>query len=69
MEATMEFEIIDAKTVPGGHIILCHLPYNRTTPWATWWTKEVAGLDTDRHSGHYHRSEEAAKADFESRKF
>jgi hypothetical protein len=65
----MEFEILAAKSIPHGYIIMCHLPYNRTTPWATWWTPEVNGEKTDRHSGHYYQTQEAALADYNSRNF
>jgi hypothetical protein len=65
----MEYEILNAKQIPGGYIVLCHLPFNRTTPWATWWTKEVKEVDMDRHSGHYHRTEVDAKDDFKARQF
>jgi hypothetical protein len=65
----MEFEIVESKKIPHGYIILATLPFNRITPWATWWTKEVDGINTDRHSGHYYRCESDARVGFSNREF
>lgn len=64
----MIHEIIRAKQTPSTKfwVVLCHLPENRVTPYATWITPEPRE-DAPKFSGHYHRSLEAAKADWDER--
>lgn len=62
-----EYEILNKKTVANGFIILCHLPWNKTTPWVTWKTpfEDI----TQVGAGLYHRTEDAARVDFSNRKW
>lgn len=62
-----EYEILNKKMVANGYIILCHLPWNKVTPWATWLTPfdDMSKVEF----GHFHRTEDAAKVDFSNRKF
>ena len=62
-----EYEILNKKAVSNGFIILCHLPWNRATPWVTWKTpfEDV----TQVSDGTYHRTEDAARVDFSNRKW
>lgn len=64
----MIHEIIRAKQTPSTKfwVVLCHLPDNPVTPWATWITEEPRE-DAPKFSGHYHRCLEAAKVDWDER--
>ena len=63
----MEFTIIESRPALVGFVILCHLPENPVTPWATWRAQTADGQG--RESGHYfYEGEEAlAREDFETR--
>jgi hypothetical protein len=63
----MEFEIIKTRKTNSGTIILASLPGNAVTPWATWWTPEFRGKDSERHYGHYHPEWAEALNDYETR--
>lgn len=45
-------------------VILCYLPGNTVTPWATW---RQGRLDGGRYWGHYFKNESDARADYASR--
>ena len=62
----MDYEIIEQKVFADGYIIRCHLPWQRTTPWATWRTRDPKNPDA-REEGHYHRTEESSIKDFKER--
>ncbi|MBM3301368.1 MAG: hypothetical protein FJY85_15620 [Deltaproteobacteria bacterium] len=64
----MEHEILRAKQTPSSNfwVDLCHLPTNSVTPYATWITPEPRE-SAPKFSGHYHRSLEDAKADWDAR--
>jgi hypothetical protein len=45
-------------------VILCELPDNKVTPWATWQRNMITG---DTYWGHYHSDEFEAYRDFKER--
>lgn len=62
--------VLDARDLPekpgnmAAEILLCSLPDNRATPWATWQSNKA---DSGLYWGHYFDNEADARADFESR--
>jgi hypothetical protein len=62
----MEFKILYAKPRnENEYIIMCHLPTNSVTPYATWQTTTLCG--DNRYWGHYFRTQEEALSDFQTR--
>jgi methenyltetrahydromethanopterin cyclohydrolase len=58
--------VIDYGTaVNGSHIVLCVLPHNDTTPFATWQYNEPDAADT--YWGHYFNELHRAVFDYERR--
>lgn len=64
----MEHTILEAKQTPSktSYVILCELPTNSVTPYATWITSDLQGT-TPRFSGHYFRTLPEARRDFAGR--
>lgn len=62
------FKVLKAKAVGNDYIILCHLPNNPVTPWATWRTDKVDGSG-NRFWGHYFYDDQESDAhrDFDDR--
>jgi hypothetical protein len=61
-------KVLKARAVGDEYIILCHLPGNTITPWATWRTDKIDGTGAKFHGHYFYDDEEAAAyEDFESR--
>lgn len=64
----MEHTILEVKRTPSKthYVILCELPTNSATPYATWVTENLDAT-TPRFSGHYFRNLTDAQRDFTNR--
>jgi hypothetical protein len=66
MNDTDSFSILLAKKKGDEYIIMCHLPKNQVTPWATWRTLSLDGSQP-RFCGTYHFSQADAELEFQRR--
>lgn len=64
----MEHTILEAKQTPSKthYVVLCELPTNSVTPYATWITSDLKDT-SPRFSGHYFRTLPEARQDFVGR--
>lgn len=57
-----DFVILRAKRLrTGEYSILCHLPQNPNTPWATWIADTIDGR-SKRYSGNYYYPDQESQA-------
>lgn len=68
MNPNDNFVILRAKRISNGNYrLLCNLPDNQVTPWATYYASTIDGKDRYRGQYFYQGEEEHAYEDFETR--
>lgn len=66
MNVNDNFEVIQARKCGQNYYILCYLPDNKVTPWASWVSPTPDGK-IERYRGNYYFSEKEALDQFSNR--